>query len=101
MKRLFFSMLVVAASAIAQPNPLPIQDGQIIPLWSGPAPGAQGTEDKDIPTITAYFPRSMPQGMTAMIVCPGGGYGRLSINSEGRQIANYLNSMGMMAFVLT
>lgn len=93
-------MLIVAASALAQRNPLPIQDGQIIPLWSGPAPGAQGTEDNDIPSITAYLPRSMPQGMTAMIVCPGGGYGVLSTNSEGRQIANYLNSMGMMAFVL-
>ncbi len=93
-------MLVVASSAIAQRNPLPIQDGQIIPLWSGTAPGAQGTEDKDIPTITVYLPRALPQGMSAMVVCPGGGYGALMVNPEGRQIANYLNSMGMMAFVL-
>jgi acetyl esterase/lipase len=38
--------------------------------------------------------------MTAVIVCPGGGYQVLMMNYEGRQIANYLNSMGVMAFVL-
>jgi len=79
---------------------MPIQDGQIIPLWSGPAPGAQGADDKDIPTITAYFPRTTPAGMSAMIICPGGGYTNLAMNHEGRQVANFLNSQGVIAFVL-
>jgi acetyl esterase/lipase len=79
---------------------MPIQDGQIIPLWSGPAPGAQGTDDKDIPTITAYFPRTTPAGMSAMIICPGGSYVNLAMNHEGRQVANFLNSQGVIAFVL-
>jgi len=35
-----------------------------------------------------------------MIVCPGGGYGSLAANHEGRQVANFLNSLGMAAFVL-
>jgi acetyl esterase/lipase len=35
-----------------------------------------------------------------VIVCPGGGYGGLADNHEGRQIANWLNSMGISAFVL-
>src|SRR5687768_10869364 len=83
----------------AQP-PMPIQDGQIIPLWPGAAPGAQGTADADIPAITVYLPRTMAQGTAAMIVCPGGGYGALAANHEGRQVANYLNSLGMAAFVL-
>jgi acetyl esterase/lipase len=100
MKRLLFSVLVMAASALAQPAPLPIQDGQIIPLWSGAAPGAQGTEDKDIPTITVYLPRTTPAGMSAVIICPGGGYSGLAMNHEGRQVANYMNSLGVMAFVL-
>lgn len=86
---------------MAQPTPLPIQDGQILPLWSGPAPGAQGTDAKDIPTITVFLPRSTPAGMTAVIVAPGGGYTGLASNHEGRQVANYLNSEGVMAFVLT
>jgi acetyl esterase/lipase len=100
MKPLLLSLLVFAASAFAQPTPLPIQDGQIIPLWSGPAPGAQGTDDKDIPTITAYFPRTTPAGMSAVIICPGGGYTNLAMNHEGRQVANFLNSQGVIAFVL-
>ena len=69
-------------------------------LWQGEAPGAQGTEDRDIPTITAYLPRTMTQPVTAVIVCPGGGYGALAANHEGRQVANYLNSLGIAAFVL-
>lgn len=71
-----------------------------MPLWQGPAPGAQGTEDKDSPTITAYMPRSLAQPVTAVIVAPGGGYSNLASNHEGRQVANYLNGLGIAAFVL-
>jgi acetyl esterase/lipase len=85
---------------MAQPTPIPILDGETLPLWTGPAPGAQGTGDKDIPTITVYLPRTTPVGMTAVIVCPGGGYTNLAMNHEGRQVANYLNSEGIIAFVL-
>ena len=105
MKQLLFCLLTVATLALpwqvaAQPTPMTIQDGQILPLWNGPAPGAQGTDDKDIPTITVYLPRSTPAGMAAVIVCPGGGYTGLAMNHEGRQVANFLNSQGIAAFVL-
>ena len=57
----------------AQPQPpMPIQDGQILPLWPGAAPGAQGTADADVPAITVFLPRTMTPGTPAMIVCPGG-----------------------------
>ena len=97
---ILLASVVVAASVMAQQSPLPIQDGQVIPLWSGPAPGAQGADDKDIPTITAYLPQTTPQGMSAVIICPGGGYQDLAMDHEGRQVANFLNSQGVMAFVL-
>src|SRR5438105_3333527 len=105
MKHISLKLIWVAATlstsvAWAQPAPLPIQDLQTLPLWSGPPPGAQGTDESDIPRITAYLPRSTAQGMTAVIVLPGGGYRALSMNSEGRQVANYLNSIGIAAFVL-
>jgi acetyl esterase/lipase len=93
--------IVTTTHVMAQPpQPLPIQDGQVIPLWSGAAPGALGAADNDIPAITVYLPRTMGQNAPAMIVCPGGGYGALASNHEGRQVANYLNSLGMAAFVL-
>jgi len=77
-----------------------LRDGQTIPLWAGPAPGALGTDDSDIPAITVYLPRTMTQNTPAIIVCPGGGYVNLAMNHEGRQVANYLNSLGLAAFVL-
>jgi acetyl esterase/lipase len=83
-----------------QSSPMPIQDGQTLPLWPGGAPGAMGTADADVPAITVYLPRTMTASTPAMIVCPGGGYGALAANHEGRQVANYLTSLGMAAFVL-
>lgn len=97
----FFLMLCVATVSHAQQQAtLPIQDGQVLPLWSGPAPGALGTQDSDIPVITVYLPRTMTANTPAVLVCPGGGYVNLAMNHEGRQVANYLNSIGIAAFVL-
>src|SRR5262245_30263764 len=42
----------------------------------------------------------MAANTPAMIVCPGGGYVSLASNHEGRQVASYLNSLGIAAFVL-
>jgi acetyl esterase/lipase len=80
--------------------PMPIQDGQVIPLWSGGAPGALGAGESDIPAVTVYLPRTVAPNTPAMIVCPGGGYRALAANHEGRQVASYLNSLGFAAFVL-
>lgn len=92
--------LLVALTLGAQPNRLPIQDGQVIPLWSGAAPGALGNAEEDTPSLTVYLPRNTPAGMTAVIVFPGGGYRNLAMNHEGRQVANYLNAAGAAAFVV-
>ena len=102
------AILTLAAAVAAVPAvttgqplpPLPIQDGQVIPLWTGAAPGALGTADTDIPVITVYLPRTMAANTPAAIVCPGGGYRALASNHEGRQVASYLNSLGVAAFVL-
>jgi acetyl esterase/lipase len=92
--------LAASISLQAQQPPLPISDGQVMPLWSGAAPGALGSEDSDIPALTVYLPRAMNARTPAMIVCPGGGYRILASNHEGRQVANFLNSLGIAAFVL-
>jgi len=36
----------------------------------------------------------------AVIICPGGGYGILAASHEGTEIATWLNSLGITAFVL-
>ena len=42
----------------------------------------------------------MSPNTPAVVVCPGGGYVQLAMNHEGRQVASYLNSLGIAAFVL-
>lgn len=93
------ALLVVATTVQAQPSP-PLVDGQVIPLWTAAAPGALGSDESDVPALTVYLPRTMAASTPAMIVCPGGAYTRLASNHEGRQVAGYLNSLGMAVFVL-
>jgi acetyl esterase/lipase len=96
------ALLVVWLLAAAQTAPAPplIQDPQTILLWPSGAPGALGAEDSDRPALTIYMPPNTTGPMTAMIIAPGGSYARLSMNNEGRAPANYLNTLGIAAFVL-
>jgi acetyl esterase/lipase len=73
---------------------------QTFPLWKNGAPGAQGTASDDTPTLTLYLPSHPSKSDTGVIVAPGGSYTVLAMNHEGRQVANWLNSLGMTAFVL-
>lgn len=68
-----------------------------IRLWEGDAPLARGKAAEDIPTLAPFLaPR--PIG-SAVIVCPGGGYGMLA-DHEGSAYAKFLNLHGVQAFVL-
>ena len=49
------------------------------------------------PTLT---PHLVPGADSAMIVAPGGAYSLLAIDREGNDIAKWLNSIGISAFVL-
>lgn len=95
----FFALNVFAQ---AQSNPS-------FPLWPNGAPGALGTEPKDIPTLTVYLPEKNGEANAAsnavvapnaaMVICPGGGYQHLA-DHEGRVYAQWLNDHGIAAFVL-
>ena len=88
----------------AQPQQQPtapiLQEPQTLLLWPGRAPGASGDEDRDKPALTVYMPPNTAGPMTAVIIAPGGSYRNLSMNLEGRAPANYLNALGVAAFVL-
>ncbi|MDY0168888.1 MAG: alpha/beta hydrolase [Thermoguttaceae bacterium] len=73
---------------------------KVEPLWPGGAPGALGREPKDVPTLTIWLPEREKAAGAAIVVCPGGGYGHLAVDHEGKQIAEWLNSFGVAAFVL-
>lgn len=69
-------------------------------LWPHGAPGAVGDEAKDKPTLTVYLPSPDHANATAVVVIPGGGYGGVAIDHEGKQPAQWLNTLGVAAFVL-
>src|SRR5213593_621868 len=68
-------------------------------LWPEGAPGALGKAEKDVPSITPYSPEPDKATGSALVVCPGGGYGGLAPH-EGRDYALWLNGHGVTAFVL-
>ena len=69
-------------------------------LWPGGAPGALGSEAVDRPKITVYLASPDKATGAAVLVIPGGGYRIVAADHEGRQIAEWLNSLGVSAFVL-
>lgn len=71
-----------------------------IVLWTEGAPGAVGKELADVPTLTPFLPPKEKATGSAIIVCPGGGYSHLSDVKEGSAVAEWLNSLGITAFVL-
>ena len=56
--------------------------------------------DVSIPSITIYKALYPSEKRTAVIICPGGGYGILAAGHEGSDVAQVLNSWGITAFVL-
>ena len=69
-------------------------------LWPNGAPGAVGSEPVDKPKITVYLAPADRATGAAVVVCPGGGYQVVAADHEGKQIAQWLNSLGVSAFVL-
>ena len=89
---------------------------QTFPLYTGTVPDATASSVQETsitlpnggvrisnvvqPNLTAFLPAPGTANGTAVIICPGGGYARLSIDSEGYDVAKRLNEMGVTAFVL-
>lgn len=80
-------------------NPSPLV-GPIVYLWPDGAPGAVGKEESDRPSISVYHAPADKANGAAVVVCPGGGYGFLAVDHEGHQVAQWLNRLGLSAFVL-
>lgn len=81
-------------------------------LWSSEIPGSIKADDYNEiynesldqlrkvinPSLTLFLPEK-PNG-TSIVICPGGGYAYLAINKEGYKVAEWLNTLGITAFVL-
>ena len=100
-------LLLLAAPGMAQST---------LPLYSGTIPDSKPSEVRETsvtesgnrvrianvvqPTLTVFVPAPGTANGTSVIICPGGGYARLAIDSEGYDVAKRLNEMGVTAFVL-
>jgi len=90
---------------------------KVVRLYPGPAPGSGNWthEEKEsrtnlwstrvvfnvaTPTLTVFRPDPAKAVGTAVIICPGGAFFALSIDSEGYDVARWLASRGVTAFVL-
>ncbi len=87
--------LLVATLTLAQPPNRPT-----LPLWEGMAPFAVGGSPTDKPSVTVYLPPTDKANGAAVVVCPGGGYGGLAMDHEGKQVGEFFNGLGVTAFVL-
>jgi len=88
--------LLLALSAAVSLHAAPLDP---IPLWPGGAPGALGTAEQDIPTLTAFLPTPEKSTGAAIVICPGGGYGGLAPH-EGAGYAEWLADNGIAGIVL-
>ena len=91
---------------------------QVIPVWenlkAGNGAGEEiveimdkGTADErrhisniHRPEILVYLPEKDKANGTSVLICPGGGYEIVSVDSEGVEIAKWLNLLGVAGFVL-
>lgn len=89
MKLILSILITIAAPLCAAEKP--------ITLWPDGAPGALGTSQKDIPTLTPYFP-AKPTG-AAMLLIPGGSYSGI-YEGQAEPFALWLNESGLTVFVL-
>ncbi|WP_395091862.1 alpha/beta hydrolase [Armatimonas sp.] len=84
----------------------------IVPLWDEGAPGFESRKDepelakdywvKNIhnPSLTVFLPPKDKATGAAVIIAPGGGHKELVFNAEGKEAAEYLASIGVVAFAL-
>ncbi|WP_428232260.1 alpha/beta hydrolase [Flavobacterium sp.] len=107
-----FILLALFTGTISQIN----AQNQILPIWNK-IPGeikaanykenesikdgrVQSTSLVTIPTLSIFLPKDSKPNQAAVLIFPGGGYQHLAIDKEGTKVAEWLNTLGIAAFVV-
>lgn len=69
------------------------------PLYNGKVPHNNG-DAQDTAKVRVYLPDSKQATGRAVVICPGGGYGHLSIQKEGYDWGEFFQNQGIAAIVL-
>jgi acetyl esterase/lipase len=105
MKKTLITLILGVSASLAGAAPTVIQ------LWPEGVPGIKadiglekigGGYNSNVSeaTLTMVGPAVDRPNGTAVIICPGGGYVRMSTAREGDQYANWLSTLGVTSFVL-
>jgi endo-1,4-beta-xylanase len=112
MLKLIVTSLYLSSLAFA------VDSGQEIRLWAHGTPGSEGETAAEVsqpsenaklpkkftvvhyPSIYVFLPPKEKATGMAVVVAPGGGHSQLVIDKEGWEVADWLNSNGIAAFVL-
>ncbi|HEV3029544.1 MAG TPA: hypothetical protein VG457_18345, partial [Planctomycetota bacterium] len=119
-------MKLLAAVALLLVGSARAPDPEVLALWPGAVPGDAGIPgaEKDLelkvngkpyevggkptrwitnvskPSLTIYRPAKDKDTGVSMLIAPGGGYHNLGWDVEGEEVARWLNSIGVSAFIL-
>jgi acetyl esterase/lipase len=108
-----FALFILVCILMVKINAQPV----VLNVWNGKIPGSIESprfkedtvkiENGKIrisrvinPSITIYFSEKNKSNHTAVVICPGGGYGRLAMDNEGSEIAGWLNANGITGVLL-
>lgn len=111
-KLLTLIFLLMATTSVAH-GQSPVK----IKLWPGAVPGETRSKAADVisedhggnvtriasvtdPVIEVFEPKSGNTTGIGVVVCPGGGYSILAVDLEGYEVAGWLNTLGITAYVL-
>jgi acetyl esterase/lipase len=109
--------LAAVAGLLAVVPAVRADDFKVVPLYDGVAPGSEKREQRERelkdarskqriivnvvkPTLTVVRPEASQANGSAVVICPGGGFAILSIESEGLDVAKFLAAKGVTCFVL-
>lgn len=114
MRIAFVAACFVLFSTVSRSEELPT-----VAVWPAAAPGEKGgigeeqvqpnkPGEKQVerltnvshPTVTVYKPAAAEDSGAAVLICPGGGYHILAMDLEGKEVAKWLNSIGVTGIVL-
>ena len=118
--RIAIVLLTVLAMPLTAGLASAAEPSAVIHVWSGKAPGettdlgpevTQAAKANEVPpttrltnisspTMTVFLPSLEKRNGTSVVICPGGGYHILAWDKEGTEVAEWLNSIGVSAFVL-